>query len=392
MAMSRFSLTLVAILLFASSASSLAQDNSTVPIEPLLLSHDPRLVALGAWQAGGRQDDNAIAIMQDMVERWDPSERHRSQDGSRYDAMTVILDTLIEKQQVVSPAGVTAIAHAFPEQALILAARLPLDDKESLLLSWYEGGKGVSRAHLDQEGSDRLLMARVAAMMLAKEQPQVIAASVLADSVEWLAVSVPNEGSDGLERCVVGCVAKAPCANEVAGLPKAGWPPLYKYTLEENKPLTDDTGPLVRGPLLIEAGGDRITYRRIEGEMYLNYCYYPAPLAAETRHRLLAGMLGIEDRQLPWAIQMNLTLPWESDQQFLGALGTQVEAEETRLRATVQKLYAKGMLTRSEAESTRPKLILIVFDDREPTQPPRPALPQFAAQDSRTTYRISAWR
>ncbi|MGD0857758.1 MAG: hypothetical protein ABR912_00440 [Terracidiphilus sp.] len=392
MARPRFSLTLVSVFILASAATGLAQRGSDVPIEPLLRSHDPRLVALGAWKAGGRGNDAEIAIMQEMVERWDPAQRHRYQDGDRYDAMTAILDTLIQRNEFVSPAGVSAIAYAFPDQALILAARLPFNDAEPLLLSWYENGVGVRPAQGDREGEDRLMMARVAAMMLAKERPQDIAARILVDSLERLAVSVPNEGYAGVDRCLVDCVAKPGCQWEAGGMPRVGWPTLFLYTVEENRPDADNTGPLVAGPLLVEAGDDRITYRRVETEVSLNYCYSPLPLNAATRHRLLAEMLGVDDKQMPWSVQENITVPWVNDSQFLLDLSKQVYLEESQLRATVQRLYAKGLLTRTEAASIRPKLSIIVFDDRQPTEPANAALPQLQVQDSRTSYRISQWR
>jgi hypothetical protein len=392
MARLSFSHILISVLIFASAATGLAQRGSDVPIEPLLRSHDPRLVALGAWQAAERGNDAEIAIMQEMVERWDPAQRHRYRDGDRYDAMTAILDTLIQRNEFVSPAGVSAIAYAFPDQALILAARLPFNDAEPLLLSWYENGAGVRPAQGDTEGADRLMMARVAAMMLARERPRDIASSILADSLERLAVSVPSEGYAGVDRCLVDCVAKPPCQWEAGGLPRVGWPTLFQYTLEENRPDADNTGPLVTGSPLIEAGGDRITYRRVETEVRLNYCYSPAPLNSATRHRLLAEMLGVDDKRMPWSVQENITVPWTNDAQFLLDLNKQVYLEESQLRATVQRLYAKGLLTRTEAASIRPKLSIIVFDDRQPTEPANLALPQFQAQDSRTSYRISKWR
>jgi len=95
---------------------------------------------------------------------------------------------------------------------------------------------------------------------------------------------------------------------------------------------------------------------------------------------------------MPWSVQETITVPWTNDGQFLLDLSKQVYLEEGKLRATVQRLYAKGLLTRSEAESTRPKLWIIAFDDRQPTQPANPALPRLTVQDSRTTYRISPSR
>lgn len=392
--MSRFSLTLAAVLILASSATVHAQNN-IVPIEPLLRNNDQRLVALGAWEMTRRGDDTEIAILQEKVENWDPYQRHRNQNEDRYDAMTVILDTLIQQGKVVSPAGLTAIAYAFPNQALILVSRLSFEDAEPLLLSWYENGEVVSRTDLDRDSASRLMFARVSAMIIATKHPQEIAASVLADSEERLVVSVPNDGFAGMERCLVGCVTTPPwdtCVNEIAGSQQAGWPPIFQYTLSEYKPYESNPNPNLNDPLLIKAGGDIITYRRVKAGRDLHYCHSPSPLTAETRHHLLAQLLGIGDEQMPWGAQVNVTLPWVNDEQYLRDLSSQVEAEVTRLKATARALYAKGLLTKDEMKSTRPKLSVIVFDDRQPAQPANLSLPPLHAQDSRTKYRISPWR
>jgi hypothetical protein len=392
--MSRSSLTLAAILILASSVPVHAQDNPA-PIEPLLRNDDPRLVALGAWEMARRDDDTEIAILQEKVESWDSFQRHRNQNEDRYDAMTVILDTLIQRDKVVSPAGLTAIAYAFPNQALILASRLPFEDAEPLLLSWYENGEGVSRADPDRDSANRLMSARVSAMILAIKHPQEIAASVLADSVERLVVSVPSDGFAGMERCLVGCVTTPPwdtCVNEIAGPQQAGWPPIFQYILSEYRPYESNPNPNLNDPLLIKAGGDIITYRRVKAGRDLHYCHSPSPLSAETRHHLLAQLLGVGDRQMQWGAQVNVTLPWVSDEQYLRYLSSQVEAEVAKLQATARALHAKGLLTKNEMESTRPKLSVIVFDDRQPAQPANLSLPPLPVQDSRTTYRISPWR
>jgi hypothetical protein len=95
---------------------------------------------------------------------------------------------------------------------------------------------------------------------------------------------------------------------------------------------------------------------------------------------------------MQWGAQVNVTLPWVSDEQYLRYLSSQVEAEVAKLQATARALHAKGLLTKNEMESTRPKLSVIVFDDRQPAQPANLSLPPLPVQDSRTTYRISPWR
>jgi hypothetical protein len=103
-------------------------------------------------------------------------------------------------------------------------------------------------------------------------------------------------------------------------------------------------------------------------------------------------MLHISDKQMPWSVQESGTLGWVNDKQFLSELGTQVELEEARIRATVHTFYEERLLSKIQEETTRSRLSIIVFDDRRPTQPPTPPLPQLPISDSRTTYRINTQR
>jgi hypothetical protein len=81
-------------------------------------------------------------------------------------------------------------------------------------------------------------------------------------------------------------------------------------------------------------------------------------------------MLHISDKQMPWSVQESGTLGWVNDKQFLSELGTQVELEEARIRATVHTFYEERLLSKIQEETTRSRLSIIVFDDRRPTQPP----------------------
>lgn len=380
------SLRTTTFLLLSPLPCCLAQ-HGPVPIEPLLRHSEPRLVALGAWEMLDRQDDTYIPLLLKMVERWDPAQRHGVENEDAYDAMAVILDVLIQRNQAVSPAGVTAIADAFPDQALILAARLPMEDAEPILFSWYQAGERPRNTGSPQDFGIRQMKARVAAMILVANRPADIAAGLVADSEERLAVSVPNSGAQGVDRCLMQCDPKPACVAETADEPRMGWPPIHRYVIEEDAPWAEDAAPL-----LVAAGGNRITYRRVPAEVRLDACYFPDPLGPLTRHRLLAEMLQVNDESMPWSAQMNLTVPWMDDREFLNRLTDQIHLGETRLRATVSALFQKGLLTKSQMAMTRPRFTVLLFDDRQPAQPAHAALPLMPAQDPRTTCRISQWR
>jgi hypothetical protein len=167
---------------------------------------------------------------------------------------------------------------------------------------------------------------------------------------------------------------------------RVGWPPIIRYVLEENAPW-----PEKDAPLLVSAGGDRITYRWVPAELRLDACYFPEPLGPITRHRLLAEMLQVRDESMPWSAQMRLTLPWVDDRAFLRRLTDEIHLNETQLRATASALFQKGLLTKSQMQTTRPRLTVFVFDDRRPAQPAHTALPLMPTQDPRTTCRMSRW-
>jgi hypothetical protein len=381
--MVRISHMLVGLSLLLPGMCLSAQSPSNIAIEPFLNSDDPRMNAFGAWAAARRDDDAAITRLLRMVEQWQPPDRDHARDGDddRRDAMLEILDTLIQRKTVVPALGVAAIASSFPDQALILVDRLPRTESEPLLLSWYQSGRDRERVRTDPNRTAILLLARVAAMILARNESHSFAPMLLADAEEHLAVSVTNPGEPGLERCLVDCRAPAACQAESADEARTGWPPLFQYAVKEDQEALD-------GSLATWEGDDRVAFLRVKAEMHLAGCDSPAPLDATKRRHLLARLLGIPDEKMPWSVQMDLTLPWINDGLYLRDLSKAVNAEETGLRATAKALYARGLLTQSELRAIRPRLAIVVFDDRGPSDTPHPALPPLPSTDDRTTYRV----
>lgn len=377
--MARFNRYAALLLLFAPAALVVAQSRRPVPIEPLLRSEEPRLIALGAWEVIQRQDDSLNPLLVELAERWDPEHRPELQSSDWFDAMTVVLDALIQRKVQISPAAALAVVHNFPDQAMILVARMDPSDADSILLSLYREGRGGPRSSVEQR-----LLARIAAMFLARDHPGEIAASMLADSVAQLAVSVPSATMPGVDRCLARCDPPPPCRPETLEEARIGWPHIFQYALEENDPAIER-----KSGVLIYAGGDTITWRRVAAEVHRDGCFVPEPLTPENRHRLLAQMLGVREADLRWGAQMVLSVSWHSDEQYLRDLGTQISAQEQRLLSTVQGFFAKGLLSRSQFEGVRPRLSVVIFDDRIEQDGPNPALPLPQTGDSRTSCRLA---
>jgi hypothetical protein len=351
-----------ALAVCAAASTAFAQDGAitvntkatSTAIRSWLVSDDPRLVAWGAYFAGENQDRTALAPMIAFVDAWQPPKGDSDKDGNQNKmAMTEVLDALIQLKAQVSPEGVAEVAKAFPEQASILAARLPLDEAAPLLECWYAKREDVKRP----------VLPRIAAMLLAKGPPEGFAASVLAEAHERYSIMVVDPGVGG------GFGGSSLCGTGIK-LPTPGWPPLYQYRLEEN-------GSDPEAAPLIEGGGDRVTYRRTQEG---GSCRSIEALDDRTRHALLAEMLGVKSDAMSWQPWNREWYAWEGGRGYLLHLGELVDGQETSFRDTVAELEARGFLSPSEAAKVRPTLTVAVRDERGVKEP----LPEFETRDPRT--------
>lgn len=330
-------------------------------IESLLASDDPRLMAWGAYFAREKSDDSAVAPMMEIVERWEaPAKGSGSESRARTNAMLEILDAMIQRNRTVSTENLATLSTSFPDQAMVLASRLPMAEATPLLESWYAKRSEPKQTWLP----------RVAAMMLSKAPPAGFAASVLSESAEYYNVIV-------VDRDEFGGGTGFGCLGGSSSDP-AGWPPIYRYVIDER--WTGDNARVVNDPLVVEAGGERIVYRRaVHPE---NPCPGVRALNEITRQHLLLEMLGGDRTALEWEPREQETLHWAGTSNYLSELGKIVDAEESKLRDTVMALDAKGLLTGDEAATARPRLSVQIVDDRQLKEP---KLPRFKSSDARTS-------
>jgi hypothetical protein len=140
----------------------------------------------------------------------------------------------------------------------------------------------------------------------------------------------------------------------------AGWPELFFYKLNENDRTSAD-------PLLVEAGGDRITWEWAAGARFRS-CGGVDGLTDETRHHLLAEMLGEHDEAMSWPTHKDVTIEKESDDQVKREIGAAILAEQATLRKSVEEFQSRGFITPEEAKTVLPKLsVTIRYED-----PPKP--------------------
>ena len=306
-------------------------------------------------------------------------------------AISVILDVLIERNKKVPAASLTPIMSDFPIQSLILAARLPVDQGNPFLENWYKKRRPPQEPREPRSSDQAVLYAEFTAMLLAKAPPPGFAASVLAESGERLSFRVAD-GSWQRRDWGGGSPGRCNSEDEAITLPPwaeeelSRWPPLFGYLLLQN------AAPPYAGTLLVDAGGERISYRRVSVSTRPSYCYGPTYFSDETRHHILEEMLRMDDKEMPWPEHQDVTYIQKNNEEFLPALTRQIELEESKFRATAKALRERGYLTESEANTVRPKLVVTVNDVRSPVAGQvhsPPPLPKLVATDSRTSIRYN---
>jgi hypothetical protein len=71
---------------------------------------------------------------------------------------------------------------------------------------------------------------------------------------------------------------------------------------------------------------------------------------------------------------LQLVARWENSDQYLKELGARVALEEAQMHETVEALRAEKLLTKSEYDTVRAKLTVVVSDDRTSAHGPLPML------------------
>jgi hypothetical protein len=323
-------------------------------------------VAWGAYFARENDEDAALPLLVDWVDGWRPaagSSVVRSHE--QHEAMAEVLDALIEaKAEVVperiGPDRIALVADDFPVQAAILAARLPREDAVPLLEAWY--GKRGDGGHF--------MLARIAAMMLSNDPPEGFAASVLSETEDKWDVSVVDPHT-GFGYGFGGGI----CSGLGMSAPR-GWPPIYRYRI-----VSDAVSEL---PLLVASGGDRFTYKR--GVFPEGSPGQVEPLNSESRQHLMLEMLGGDRAALAWRPSQQESIEWQGGERFLSELKALVASEEAKLRATVDGLYARGMVSAAEVNTVRPRLVVDVYDRRENGGA---SIPEFEVGDPRIRVEIN---
>lgn len=321
-----------------------------------LHSSDPRLIAWAADFARRTHDAKVVSEMPELLEHWTVPQTFggdESQAAQRR-AVAAVLDTLVQENAQVPIPAIEAVAEFFPEQAAILIGRLPLSESRVTLQDWTYGATGTWNGRT---------LARVASMMLAKDpggsrgiwnrNDYGFVASVIAASEEELQITVASVKTEHEG------TGSGTCGDFMGGNLPPGWPQVYTYGLSEND-------PQVSAPILVDLDGDRIVSVRIKENGGWGSCYGVQWLDSSTRHKLIAHWLGVKETEMSWQPVEGFTIVWTDKAAYQRQLGEITEGQREKLRATVDALRQRGLLTEGEAVTVAPRLIVNVQCEMKP--------------------------
>jgi hypothetical protein len=373
---------------------------TTNDIQRWLKSGDARLIAWGAYFAAQSEDESVVTTMIQLVDRGTIATGSLKGGGSsaggsnERGAMAYLLDALIRRGEPLSEADVSVLGEVDPVHAVILARRVPLEDRGELLDRWYVADE-------DRTGY-RGLRARVAGMLLAKSPEPGFAAAVVAGLEDHVNIAVGHKWGSP-DPPVLQCIGWITYKEQNRPKPTTyvdqmkGWPPMVIYKLAES---TGDDGDTSSGDdtsiesgadnLVAAAGGDRITYRRMALGDDQQPCISPRPLSPKTRYHLLVEMVGREGRKKGWSEVNDVSVPWTDERQLKAAILSFIQAEQAKFKAVNEILYAKALMTRNEADSIRPKLAITIFNRGcLDTGCHLPVLPSLASSDPLVSISVS---
>lgn len=322
---------------------------------------DPRETAWAAVFALQEKDTSFLPEFASLAEQWRPlphrnvleREYHpapplTSEERERRDAMSALLDVIIQLNGSIPAASAQNLAADFPVQAIILLYRMPPQEAESTLLGLY--GETAPASWCTQ---------RAAAALLALHPPAGFAASLLSNTTvtSHVFVSLPEDPSLGMG------AGSGDYGDYGRPTVKADWPAVGKYFMREGGPRRDPV-PYVTIPGLKPIDAVRVVTPTLQSDS--GECTGFTPLNNAIRATLIAQMLGEQPERMTIKSHIDVNIKVKNDQDYKTQLAAYVDREEAIFRTVKMNLTAKQLLSPAEAsdDAVLPNLLLVISDSR----------------------------
>jgi len=313
---------------------------------------EPRAVAWRAYEAMRTHDQSAMSELLSLARQWQPLSPQTPSDDRRWrhlsseqeeerDAMTVVLDALIQLKAPVPGTALRNLAADFETAAAIILARMPVEESGPLSIGFY-------RSPVKSNST----LQYISAALLALHPPPGFAGKLLGDVTVRATVfaTVPDSPGFGHSTSEGSCI-QAPEPE------RDDWPKVGQYKM---------SGELSEGASILVGGAEPVYVSRVESARYLgNSCGMGGMyLGRKQRRAFTAEMLGIPPEEIPWETDVETNIEFASPGQFTGALLAFIEEQQQMYRATAKALEASGLLDPSEVPQSLPRMEVDLTDAR----------------------------
>jgi hypothetical protein len=312
---------------------------------------EPKAVAWRAYDAMLTHDGSAIPELVSLASEWQPLFPQTLSDDGRWrhlsleqeqerDAMTVVLDALIQLKAPVPGTAMRTLATDFETAAAIILARMPVEESAPLSMDLY-------RSPVKENSTFQY----VSAALLVLHPRSGFAGKLLGDiKVRAKVFAIVPGGPE------IGSGVGGSCMQP-SRLERDDWPEIGQYRLS--------TEPS-EGASILVGGAEPIYVTRVESAHYLgNSCGMAGLyLGREQRRAFIAEMLGVPPEEIPWETDVATNIEFTSLGQFTGTLLAFIEEQQQMYRATAKELEARGLLVPSEVPQSLPHMEVDLTDAR----------------------------
>lgn len=260
-----------------------------------------------------------------------------------HNAMLAVLDAMIQMNADVPADTAAKLYPEFQAQSMILLAR-STGDTTPVLLQIFQTEAAHQGAWL------------AAGNLLVQRRPPGFAAAVLSKLTVRAQVWVTNgQGFGSGQGGGIG--------GGVFSEPHSGWPEIGTYSLS--------ACGSANNVVLVE-GDHPAYYSRSVDNLYrpvFDSACVGAPPTDETRADYLGNLLSAERGNPPIPSQLTHTIVWSSNADYLDDITTFINDQQTLFVQVAQRLQSAGLLTDSEAKTSRPTLAVDVNDMRGTNSP-----------------------
>ncbi len=268
-------------------------------------------------------------------------------ETDNHDAMLAVLDSLIQMQAGVPFDTAIRLYPEFPAQAMILIANSRSEDMSALL-------------PIFQTAENRGAWLTAGNLLVDRRAPGFAAAVF-----SGMAVHAYIYVTDGLS---VGISSGGGFGGSLFSEPRAGWPEIGNYVLSACGATQS---------MILADGVHPAYYQRVVNNLYHSESDSPCINTDldKIRADYLATLLSSGPDHVPVPSQVTRSITWTNGEGYLSELTQFIADQQTLFASAARRLASAGLMTESEASSSRPALEITVADIRQAKLPPLPNLP-----------------